>query len=132
MVLLLFRFQFVPKLRYELLVQRSPEYYEIIRFIKSHPGRLFTVEPIYALDANKDIPLHYFIGDPRVLRVLGRNFSYEEYKKLIDESQLVLIEDFANWFFPPAVKRHIKRNFEKVFLNSWGTVYIRKRSSLDR
>jgi len=127
-VFLLFKFQFISKLKYELLVRRSPEYYELIRFMKSQPGKLFTVEPIYALDAGKNIPYHYFIGEPRVLRVLGRNLSYEEYKKLIDESSLVLIEDFANWFFPREVRRYIDGHFEKAFSNSWGTIYIHKGS----
>ena len=121
---------FVPHLAPELLDDRTPGYFELIEVLRAQPGKLFTIEPIHAIDSGKDIPMHYHAADMRVLRELKQNLAVEDYIRLIDQSQVVLIEKFANGYFPLQVHAYVRERYHPVFQHrKAGYVFVRNEPS---
>lgn len=116
------------ELKQHLIVNKSPEFFTTISFLKKTPAPLFTLEPIYALYAQKDIVFHYQIADMRSLKILNHNLKTSEYLVLLSQSNTILLEPSARTMLSKIPLSYIDSNFEIVYSNSIEQIYVRKAS----
>jgi hypothetical protein len=109
-----------------LVFETTPDFFQTVHALEQAPGPLFTLEPIYALYAQKDVVMYYNTADMRVLRITGTNLSDEEYHDILKRSNTVLLEPFANEMLPQDIKEELFQNYSLTYTNGEESVYVRK------
>lgn len=113
-------------LKFNLITNKNPLFFRAVNFLKNTPEPLYTLEPIYALYANKILPFHYFAADMRIRRVLGKNLTEHEYKEILGRTNTVLIEPFAKNFMPKNIYKLITTSFNLVYDDGVQQILIKK------
>ena len=109
-----------------LVFDTTPDFFRTVHVLEQAPEPLFTLQPIYALYAQKDLVMYYNTADMRVLSATGTNLSDEQYHDIIEKSNTVLLESFANQMLPPEIKEEIFQNFSLTYSDGTESVYVRK------
>ena len=109
-----------------IVFDTTPNFFQTVRVLEHTPEPLFTLQPIYGLYAHKDLVMHYNVADMRVFRVMGTNLSYEEYHDIIERSNTVLLESFADQMLPQAIKDEIFQNYDLTYSNGTERVYVKE------
>lgn len=116
----------IKHLKQTLVNTTSPEFFKTIEILKSTPSPIFSLEPIYALYANKELIYHYHTADMRYYRVLGKNLDEKEYLDILNNSQTVLLEPFAYELTPQQLVQYIYSNYQAVYTNGINSIYVKK------
>jgi hypothetical protein len=98
-------------------------YFDLVARLRQCKGPLMTIEPIYALDADKDIPFHYHVADIRALKDLKTNISTDSYLSLLKKSSHYLEERHAAERIPLEVHEYIYHQLELIYQNPWGRIF---------
>lgn len=115
-----------PNLLRSIVLDKTPDFFQIVAVLKKSPQPLFTLQPAYALYARKDLVMYYNTAEMRGLSVTGRNLSYETYHDIIRRSNTILLEPFTNQMLPEGIKEEIMENYSLVYSNDIGSVYRKK------
>lgn len=112
-------------LKFHLIETATPQFFQVVDQLKDTPEPLFTFEPIYALYAKKDLTFHYFAADMRYFRILNQNLTEKQYLEILQSSNAVLLEPFANSLIPSSTLQYIEQNFNLKFSDPIHQVYAR-------
>lgn len=113
-------------LKYHLLDNKTPRFFQVVDLLKQMPEPIFTFEPIYGLYAKQDLTFHYFASDMRYFRVTGTNLADLEYLNILARSNTVLLEPFANSLLTQKSLQYIENNFVLTYQDNEHKIYIRK------
>lgn len=80
-------------LRYNLIEAQSPDFFYTVAMLERLPGPLLTLEPIYAVFAQKTITPFYMMADPRYYDVANRTIPDSLQFALIAQSQTILLDN---------------------------------------
>jgi hypothetical protein len=108
-----------------IVFETTPDFFQTVRVLEHTPEPLFTLQPIYALYAQKDLVMYYSTADMRAPSVTGTNLSYEEYHDILNRSNTVLLESFADQMLPQGIKEEIFQNFSRIYSDDTESVYVR-------
>ena len=93
-----------------IVTETTPDFFQIVHVLERSPEPLFTLQPIYALYAHKNLVMYYNTADMRIFRVMGTNLSDEEYHAILKRSNTVLLEPFADQMLPQRIRRSYSKN----------------------
>jgi hypothetical protein len=113
-------------LAWNLITETTPDFFKTVRVLEHSPEPLFTLQPIYALYAHKNLVMYYNTAEMRVFRATNTNLSDEMYHAILNRSNTVLLEPFANSKLPQEVKEEIFQNYTLTYTNGIENVYVRK------
>lgn len=116
-------------LKYNLIDNKSENFFTTINYLRRAPDPLFTFEPIYALYANKNITFFNHVSDMRSLGVTGGNLRDDEYLDILERSNSVLMESYSKQYFTPNALNYLGSNFVSIYNNGTEDIYVR--STLD-
>lgn len=114
-------------LKYHLLDNKTPGFFQVVDLLKQMPEPIFTFEPIYGLYAKRNLTFHYFASDMRYFRVTGTNLNDLEYLNILTGSNTVLLEQFANSLLTQKSLEYIKDNFILTYHDNEHKIYVRNK-----
>ena len=117
-------------LKHDLIIRKTPEFFELVKELGGTSETLFAFEPLYALYAGKELTFHYYVANMRYFRVLNQNLSEREYLDLLRRSKTVLIEPFALSLLPASTLTHIRQNFLLKYDRPPHRIYVRKPANI--
>lgn len=112
-------------LRFHLIEAKSPDFFQIIEFLKNTPEPLFTFEPIYGLYAKRDLTYHYYVADMRYFKVMNKNLTDGDYLDILKRSNTVLLEPFAKSMLSSNILNFIQNNFTIIYQDSIHQIFVR-------
>lgn len=113
-------------LKYHLIDNKTPGFFQVVNILKQTPEPLFTFEPIYGLYAKRNLTFHYFTSDMRYFRVTGTKLDDLEYLSILAKSNTVLLEPFASSLLTQKSLQYIENNFILIYQDNEHKIYIRK------
>lgn len=126
-IILLFKTNF-DYLKFNIIDNKNSDFFSAVEILKNSPDPLFTLEPIYAMYANKNLTFHYFVADMRSRRVLNKNLASEEYYNFLNKSNTVVLEPFSKSFIPTLVLEEIRSRFYLIYNDDYNQIYIKNKT----
>jgi hypothetical protein len=109
-----------------LITETTPDFFQTVHILEHSPEPLFTLQPIYALYAHKNLVMYYNTADMRIFRVMGTNLSYDEYRAILKRSNTVLLEPFADQMLPQRIKEELFQKYDLKYTDGTERVYVKK------
>ena len=106
----------------EWLGNRNPDYYQLIDVLRNSPGPLLALEPIYAVDADRQL-IHESI-DTYFRSPLLQPLSENEYAEMANRACTILLEGKANRYIPSSLRKQWREQFAVIHENRWGSVLL--------
>lgn len=111
-------------LYFHLYQKQNSSFYQTVALLNQHPGNIFTLEPIFALQTHKQIPHFYYASDSKSLLVAPIALPQNYFDPIILLSDIILFDNRMGTLLPEKSKQLINQNFTKQKETPYGTIYI--------
>jgi hypothetical protein len=112
-------------LQFEVMENKSQDFFAAVNVIKNIPEPIFSDEPLFAIYSNKNLTFHYHVADMRYYSETYENISTAEYLKLLSESGSVLLNRNLKSLLPREPAEYISQHFDEVYFNGVVGIYIK-------
>lgn len=112
-------------LRFALLERKVPEFFTVVNLVKNEKKPLFSIEPIHALYAKKDLTFSYYVADMRAFGTLKEQLDSSKHVNILERSNTIIIGPFENRVITGSVLDYISRNYRLIYEDPWYKVYAK-------
>ncbi|PSB63084.1 hypothetical protein C7B79_15365 [Chroococcidiopsis cubana CCALA 043] len=131
--ILLFSYQFsntFPSLYEQWTNNRNPSYYQTVVALTKTPEPLLTMEPIFAVEAGKQLvrtPIEIYFRAPGIdfpNPDVANKFSQQDFQAMATEACTIFLEGKGEQVFPIELQKRWRAEFQTFQKTRWGTILV--------
>jgi hypothetical protein len=127
MILFCYLFQFKPYLQPEFFSRKTPAYFQLVDELRKYRNsKIFTLQPIYALDGGLSIPFYRYASDARYSYKTKTPLGLSDYLPALREADLLLREIRFEICVDAETKNYVNEHFSPIWMNGEGVLCRRK------